>query len=119
MISGGSSAPLGATACRGGVNFNVFSKQTTCVELLLFDGADDAQPTRVIPLDAGHIRAEAPPGPDRGQRSSGSGWAFEHPEFVPAGFAEVLEGVVGTIEHGLPHLLRRQVGSEVRSESVV
>ena len=53
MITEGSSAPLGATVCRGGVNFSVFSKQATCVELLLFDGADDARPSRVIPLDAG------------------------------------------------------------------
>ncbi len=47
----GSSAPLGATPSPEGVNFSVFSRQATGVELLLFDRADDARPARVIPLD--------------------------------------------------------------------
>ena len=37
--------------CPGGVNFSVFSRRATRIELLLFDSAADAQPTRVIALD--------------------------------------------------------------------
>ncbi len=43
--------PLGSTPCRGGVNFSVFSKHATGVELMLFDKADDAEARRVIRLD--------------------------------------------------------------------
>ena len=37
--------------CRAGANFCIFSLHATSVELLLFDGPDDARPKRVIPLD--------------------------------------------------------------------
>jgi isoamylase len=47
----GRSFPLGATLCDGGVNFSVFSKHGTGVELCLFDCVDDARPARVISLD--------------------------------------------------------------------
>jgi isoamylase len=47
----GQSYPLGATVCPGGANFSVFSRGASAVELLLFDGEDDARPTRVIPID--------------------------------------------------------------------
>src|SRR3712207_5040718 len=47
----GSSSPLGATPLREGVNFSVFSKHATGVELLLFDRVDAPKPTRVIPID--------------------------------------------------------------------
>jgi isoamylase len=47
----GRSAPLGATVRDGGVNFSLFSRCATGVELLLFDRAEDAQPARVIPID--------------------------------------------------------------------
>ncbi len=49
--SRGRSAPLGATVCPGGVNFSVFSRGATGVELLLFNAEDDVRPTRVIPID--------------------------------------------------------------------
>jgi glycogen operon protein len=52
----GSSSPLGATAGRDGVNFSLFSRHATGVELLLFDGVDDAKPARVIRLDAADNR---------------------------------------------------------------
>jgi glycogen operon protein len=39
-----------------GVNFSVYSKNAAGVELLLFDRADDARPSRVIPLDPGKNR---------------------------------------------------------------
>ena len=35
----GRAAPLGASLCSGGVNFSVFSKNATRIELLLFDDA--------------------------------------------------------------------------------
>ncbi|MDJ0866829.1 MAG: glycogen debranching protein GlgX [Myxococcota bacterium] len=47
----GHSHPLGATVQPGGVNFSVYSKAAESVELLLFDGTDDARPSRVIELD--------------------------------------------------------------------
>src|SRR5215471_20484840 len=47
----GSSCPLGATLSPEGVNFSVFSKSATRVELLLFDDVQAAQPARVIRLD--------------------------------------------------------------------
>jgi glycogen operon protein len=48
----GRSFPLGATVFSNGVNFSVFSRQAGRVELLLFDRADAALPTRLIELDA-------------------------------------------------------------------
>jgi isoamylase len=47
----GASAPLGATVGAGGVNFSVFSKRATGIDLLLFDHVDDAKPARTIALD--------------------------------------------------------------------
>ncbi len=47
----GLSHPLGATVGAQGVNFSVFSKNAERVELLLFDRAEDATPTRAITLD--------------------------------------------------------------------
>jgi glycogen operon protein len=47
----GSSAPLGATVEDGGVNFSVFSRHASGIELLLFDRVDAARPTRTIALD--------------------------------------------------------------------
>src|SRR5690348_16547318 len=47
----GLSSPLGATVVDGGVNFSLFTRHATGVELLLFDGAEDARPARVIRID--------------------------------------------------------------------
>ncbi len=47
----GAPAPLGATVQPGGVNFSVFSRDATLVELLLFDGRNAAEPSGVIPLN--------------------------------------------------------------------
>ncbi len=47
----GRSFPLGATISPKGVNFSLYSRGSTRVELLLFDSADDAKPAEVIPLD--------------------------------------------------------------------
>jgi glycogen operon protein len=43
--------PLGATVDSGGVNFSVFSRNATGVELLLFDSQDDDQPAQIVTLD--------------------------------------------------------------------
>ncbi|HET9157572.1 MAG TPA: glycogen-debranching protein, partial [Myxococcaceae bacterium] len=48
---GGTSFPLGATVSPDGVNFSVFSRQATRIDLLLFEGVDQAQPSGVIELD--------------------------------------------------------------------
>jgi isoamylase len=50
-ISVGTSAPLGATVLSGGVNFSVFSKHATVVELVLFDDVNSGRPAQVIALD--------------------------------------------------------------------
>jgi isoamylase len=47
----GSSSPLGATPSADGVNFSVFSRHATGVELLLFDGVDDTKAASVVRLD--------------------------------------------------------------------
>ena len=50
-LTEGTCSPLGATPCRGGVNFSVFSRHATGVELLLFEHVDDAKAARVVRLD--------------------------------------------------------------------
>lgn len=85
----GASHPLGAAVTRGGVNFSLFARSATGVELLLFDREDDAKAARAIPLDpaanrtyhywhvfvpgiaAGQLyayRVHGPAAPDRGMR---------------------------------------------------
>jgi len=48
----GDSAPLGATAERGGVNFSVYSKNAKSIDLLLFDSVESSNPSHVIHLDS-------------------------------------------------------------------
>ena len=43
-ITIGQSSPLGATVFADGVNFSVFSKNATGMELLLFDEVTDSKP---------------------------------------------------------------------------
>src|SRR5262245_29128843 len=50
-LTPGRSSPLGATVVAGGVNFSVFSRNASNVELCLFDAEDDPKPARVIPLN--------------------------------------------------------------------
>src|SRR5262245_11396853 len=45
------SSPLGATVSAEGTNFSLYSKHATGIELLLFDGVDDARPKHVISID--------------------------------------------------------------------
>ncbi len=56
VVKQGSSSPLGATVEPSGVNFSVFSKNATLIELLLFDHEDAAAPARIIPLNANRHR---------------------------------------------------------------
>jgi glycogen operon protein len=56
LLEIGSSSPLGATVCDGGVNFSVYSRGASAVELLLFDREDDARAARVIPIDPARNR---------------------------------------------------------------
>jgi glycogen operon protein len=52
----GASAPLGATVYPDGVNFSLFSRNATRVELLLFDDEKAAKPSTIIPLDPNRHR---------------------------------------------------------------
>jgi isoamylase len=47
----GWSSPLGATITDGGVNFSIFSRSASWIELLLFDREDDGRPSRTVHLD--------------------------------------------------------------------
>jgi isoamylase len=47
----GSPHPLGATPDKDGVNFSLFSRNATAVDLLLFEKHDDRDPFQVIQLD--------------------------------------------------------------------
>ncbi|MBD2256246.1 glycogen debranching protein GlgX [Pseudanabaena sp. FACHB-2040] len=85
----GQSYPLGATVYAIGVNFCIYSKHATGMDLLLFDGPEDPYPARTISLDprwnrtfqywhalvpglkAGQVyayRAHGPYAPDQGYR---------------------------------------------------
>jgi isoamylase len=85
----GRSSPLGATVVDGGVNFSLFSRSASGVELLLFDREIDGKPARVIRIDPAanrtyhywHVfvpgvgpgqiygyRVEGPTAPERGLR---------------------------------------------------
>jgi glycogen operon protein len=56
LFQPGQPYPLGANIREGGVNFSIFSKNSTALELLLFDDVDDERLARVIPLDPHHNR---------------------------------------------------------------
>jgi len=89
----GQSFPLGATVCHGGVNFCIFSKNSSAMELLLFDEPEASQATRIIQLDPKHnktfyywhvfvpgigagqiyaYRADGPFDPEQGNRFDGT-----------------------------------------------
>jgi glycogen operon protein len=52
----GRSFPLGATSLQNGVNFSVYSRDATKMDLLLFDGADDTRAARTVSLEPVHNR---------------------------------------------------------------
>jgi isoamylase len=76
----GRSYPLGASVVEGGVNFSLFSRNASGVELLFFDREDDATPSRVIRIDSAANRTyhywhvfvpRVPPGQIYGYRVTG------------------------------------------------
>ena len=56
LLSPGSSAPLGATVCEGGINFSLYARRATAVELCLFDRVGDAVPSRRLALNLAQHR---------------------------------------------------------------
>jgi isoamylase len=56
-VKDGRSSPLGATVLPGGVNFSIFSRTASAVELVFFDREDYARPSRVVPIDPAANRA--------------------------------------------------------------
>jgi len=50
-VGPGQSAPIGATVSKEGVNFSIYSRTATGIDLLLLDHVDDGRPSRVISLD--------------------------------------------------------------------
>jgi len=50
-VSTGRSSPLGATVSPAGVNFSVYSRDASGMELVFFDREEDTRPARVIALD--------------------------------------------------------------------
>jgi len=48
----GQSSPLGATVRADGINFSVYSRNASSIELLFFEREDDAKPARVIDIDS-------------------------------------------------------------------
>jgi len=56
--STGRSSPLGATVLPGGVNFSVFSRNASSVELLLFNREDEIQPECMITIDPSTNRTD-------------------------------------------------------------
>jgi len=51
-ISPGTAYPIGTRLKRGGVNFSIFSRHATEVELFLYDSSTSLEPFQVIPLTA-------------------------------------------------------------------
>jgi len=47
----GTPHPLGASLVAGGVNFSLYSRSASAIELLLFDREDDSRPARLVPMD--------------------------------------------------------------------
>ena len=51
VVSAGQSFPLGATVLAAGVNFSVYARDATGVELAFFEREDDSRPSRLINID--------------------------------------------------------------------
>jgi glycogen operon protein len=110
-VAPGTSAPLGATVRPGGVNFSVFSKGATRVELLLFADENAREPSAIIPLeDDGHrtyhywhaFVAGLAPGQVYGYRAHGPfaptrGWRFDADKVLldPYGLAVAVPDAYG------------------------
>lgn len=51
VMSAGRTSPLGATVVPAGVNFSVYSRNASGIELVFFERDDDPKPSRVIKID--------------------------------------------------------------------
>jgi isoamylase len=56
-VAAGTSAPLGATPQQGGVNFSIHARHGDRLELCLFDGLEDPEPTAVIAFSGDQHRS--------------------------------------------------------------
>ncbi|MGF6936659.1 isoamylase [Paraburkholderia sp. UCT70] len=110
-VRSGSRFPVGASAVPGGINFCIFCRHATRVELLLYDAADSPEPFQIITLAAGcnrtfyywHVMVEALPfgtyytwrvdGP-RDTRSSG--YAFDPDRELLDPYARAISDVLWT-----------------------
>jgi glycogen operon protein len=115
----GRSHPLGATPVPGGVNFSIYSRGATGLELLFFEREDDENPSRVIPIDPAtnrtyHYWHAFVPGAQAGQiyafraygpRTPASGYRFDPSKIlldpygravvVPKGYSRTAAGTEG------------------------
>lgn len=57
-IGNGQAFPIGASIQRNGVNFSIYSKNSTAIELLLFEGPDADKPYETLVLDKKQHRTE-------------------------------------------------------------
>ncbi len=57
-IGKGRAFPIGASVQRNGVNFSIYSKNSTAIELLLFEGPDTNKPNEILVLDKKQHRTE-------------------------------------------------------------
>lgn len=103
----GSSSPLGATVSRDGVNFSMYSRSASGMELALFEREDEELPARTIRLDPAtnrtsrywHVFVEGiKPGQLYGYRAQGP---FDPANGMPRrlnaiGFGTVLSGAQQT-----------------------
>jgi glycogen operon protein len=89
----GRSFPLGATVAEDGVNFSLYSRHASGVELHFFDRDDDARPSRIVQLDPANNRTyhywhvfvpDALPGQLYGFRVNGPNAAARGRRFDPA-----------------------------------
>ncbi len=105
-VGPGAAAPLGAIVRPDGVDFAVYAKRADQLELVLFDSADDAEPSRVITLDPRidrtadywHVHV-ADLGPDQlyGYRVPGAGGAILLDPYgrgvaIPAAYRRAMAG---------------------------
>ncbi len=83
-VAKGTSTPLGATVCPGGVNFSVFSRSAARVDLLLFDDANAARPSRIIALEPQAHRTFTTGTPSSRTSRPGQVYAYRaHGPFAP------------------------------------
>lgn len=52
QLNAGRCSPLGATVDPTGVNFSIYSRDATKIELLLYDNEDDLRPSDIVTLEA-------------------------------------------------------------------